>query len=255
MTRLDVPSASGMSVAKRKSTVGNPLGSDMIYRVPSLPLAVIDSGRPESSQAIPTGQASRFLDLLIQSIDTARISRFSASKGGPPAFLRDVGFPLIEARPPGNDLKEEGFRFVFVHEGSDYVSRDGGNESSKFGILQTTANRYGFRGSVGDMLRQDAEAIYEKIWEESGAANLPRELALVHFDTYVNSPAAAKKMLRSSDGSPEVYLDLRSQRYKRLSHMKPERYGKYVRGWMNRIENLRSLIAEDSHRPSTRVPT
>src|SRR5208283_1958475 len=98
-----------------------------------------------------------------------------------------------------------------------------------------TANRYGYMGSVKDMSRADAEAIYKKMWEESGAQNLPPGLALVHFDTYVNSPAAAKKMLRASGGDVNTYLRLRSQRYTRLSELKPERYAKYMKGWMKRV--------------------
>ncbi len=228
----------------------------MIYRVSPLPFALIDSSGQESSQAIPSGQTSRFLDLLVQAIAVAGVSRPSVTKGGPSSFpAGQASFPLLEARIQRKDLKSEVFRFVFDQEGSGYVSRDGGSESSRYGILQATASRYGYPGSVRNMSRQEAEEIYEKIWQESGAENLPRDLAFVHFDTYVNSPAAANTMLKVSGGSPEAYIELRAQRYRRLSHMKPERYEKYVKGWMNRIANLKSLVAENRHASSARAST
>ena len=114
-------------------------------------------------------------------------------------------------------------RFVLKQEGSTYVSRDGGKESSKYGVLQSTARGYGFKGSIKDLTQPEAEAIYEKMWKESGAAKLPRDLALVHFDTYINSPAAARRMLKACGGDTENYLDLRAQRYAHLAVDKSRR--------------------------------
>ena len=88
------------------------------------------------------------------------------------------------------------------------------------------------------------------MWKESGAEKLPRDLAIVHFDTYINSPAAARKMLKASGGDTEAYLDLRAQRYMRLAARSPEKYGKYAKGWMNRVERLRSLVAQSDETPS-----
>src|SRR5271169_1352909 len=82
---------------------------------------------------------------------------------------------------------------VLKHEGSAYVQKDG-SESSRFGILQSTAREFGYKGNVKNMSRAQAGAIYKKIWDKSGAASLSYPLSLVHFDTYVNSPAAAMKL-------------------------------------------------------------
>jgi lysozyme family protein len=140
---------------------------------------------------------------------------------------------------------KEAIQMVFRHEGSGYVSKDGGRESSRFGILQGTAERYGYQGSVKNMSRAQAEIIYEKIWAESGAEELPRSLALVHFDTYMNSPAAAKKILKASGGDVDTYIQMRSQRYGRLAKARPELYARYLKGWMNRINNLRNMVAQN----------
>jgi lysozyme family protein len=137
----------------------------------------------------------------------------------------------------------EALRFVLEHEGSGYVANDAGKESSKYGILQATAARYGYNGDMRSMSRTQAEAIYRKIWDESGSRNLPAGLALVHFDTYMNSPQAAKKMLQASGGDTDTYLRLRTQRYTRLCQLKPARYAQYMKGWMRRIHDLRAAAA------------
>ena len=60
----------------------------------------------------------------------------------------------------------------------------------------------------------------------------------------MNSPGAAKKLLEKSGGNIDTYLQLREKRYKRLAELRPERYGKYLKGWTNRINNLRATVNE-----------
>jgi len=139
---------------------------------------------------------------------------------------------------------QEGLKFVLEREGSKHVREDGGRESSKYGILQTTARECGYKGNIKDLTKADAEAIYRKIWNKSGAESLPFPLSTVHFDTYVNSPAAAEKILTKSQLNIDVYLRLREDRYARLAEIRPEQYGKYLKGWNNRIKNLRSMVAQ-----------
>ncbi|MFO0753772.1 MAG: glycosyl hydrolase 108 family protein [Thermodesulfovibrionales bacterium] len=150
----------------------------------------------------------------------------------------------------------ESLEVVLAHEGSAYVQRDGGSESSRFGILQSTARHYGYGGDIRDLTREGAEAIYRKIWDRSGAASLPSPLSVVHFDTYVNSPAAARKLLEKSGGDAEVYLGMRAKRYRRLAALRPQRYGRYLKGWLNRIASLRELTASRAalHSPGQAVP-
>lgn len=133
---------------------------------------------------------------------------------------------------------------ILTHEGSSYVRRDGGEESSKYGILQATANKHGYRGPVKNLSRSEAIAIYQKIWKESGAEKLPYPLSLVHFDTYVNSPAAATRLLKTTGGDVDTYLKERADRYTRLATLKPARFGKYLAGWMNRIKSLETMVKQ-----------
>ncbi|HIJ60988.1 MAG TPA: hypothetical protein HPP56_10335 [Nitrospirae bacterium] len=154
---------------------------------------------------------------------------------------------LINQQPISNtpkDYYKDIIQIVFKHEGKSLVKDDGGRESSKFGILASTAKQFGFEGELSQMNKADAEKIYKKLWDKSGAGNLPYPLSLIHFDTYVNSPSAAKRLLEKSQGDIYNYLDMREQRYKRLAELRPERFSKYLKGWTNRINNLRAIASE-----------
>lgn len=228
----------------------------MIYRIPPLPFSIADGDRSGNAPAVTAVQGIDFLNLLVQTMAeiSGKAGSLMADPGPTPPPVHLAKAEPADAGADGNSMKEI-FRFVFQQEGSGYVAQDGGKESSRYGILQATANRYGYHGNVKNMSRPEAEAIYEKIWQESGSRDLPRDLALVHFDTYVNSPAAAKKMLKSSEGDTAAYLDLRSQRYLRLSTLRPESYAKYMKGWMNRVQNLRTLTAGNMNASSARAST
>lgn len=156
-------------------------------------------------------------------------------------------FPFNNEIPEADVKFNDALKFVMEREGSKTVKEDGGSESSKYGILQSTAREYGYRGNIKDITKADAEAIYRKLWEKSGAESLPLPLSTVHFDTYFNSPAAAEKILAKSQGNTDVYLRLREQRYARLAEIRPEQYGKYLKGWNNRIKNLRIMVAQHKY--------
>jgi hypothetical protein len=219
----------------------------------SLLLQAADADDNSTESAAPD-PASAFFGVLMEHVALlAQSSPKQPATGplSPQAPNASAGPPGTAGGTDGRAPMKKAFRFVLEHEGSGYVTADAGKESSRYGLLQTTAARYGYRGDVRSISRVDAEAIYRRMWEESGAPRLPAPLALIHFDTYMNSPQAAKKMLQSSGGSVGAYLRLRARRYARLSALKPERYARYMKGWMKRIEDLRVAAAQAG--PSIRV--
>lgn len=130
--------------------------------------------------------------------------------------------------------------FVLKHEGEALVRRDGiKKESSKYGILQSTAEAFGYKGDIRYLTKEQAKDIYKKIWERSKAYTLPYPLNIIYFDTYVNSPNMAKKILEKSNGDIEKFLNMREQRYIKLAEKRPEIFGMYLKGWKNRVNNLR----------------
>jgi hypothetical protein len=171
--------------------------------------------------------------------------------------LEGINVPSIgySSNPPSiiaqseieDELKfRECLKFVLGQEGSKYVADDGGKESSRYGILQSTARAFGYKGDLKKISKTEVEGIYKKIWNKSGAGSLPYPMSLVHFDTYVNSPASARRLLKKSGGNLEVYLKSREQRYTRIAEARPDTYGKYLKGWKSRINSLKNVVAECS---------
>ncbi|MCX8022139.1 MAG: hypothetical protein N2745_05135 [Syntrophorhabdaceae bacterium] len=151
---------------------------------------------------------------------------------------------------PASSLEDDAkfelsLKTVLLHEGNEAVREANGKEISKFGITESTAKAYGFRGNLEELTKEGAIEIYRKIWFKSGAQSLPYPLSVIHFDTYVNSPAMAKKLLLKSNGDVNLYLNLRIGRYKKLAQLRPERYGRYLKGWINRVKNLQSIASNN----------
>ncbi len=191
--------------------------------------------RRNLQRAAAQSQGVSFDKILAQSLEGVAVQK----------AIPQNNLPVMSRLEVEDEIKfRECFNFVLKQEGSRHVVEDGGKESSRYGVLQSTAKTYGYKGDVKNISKSEVEAIYRKIWDKSGARDLPLPLSLVHFDTYVNSPASAKKLLAKSDGDLEVYLKSREQRYTRLAEVRPETYSKYLKGWKNRINSLKSAVAE-----------
>lgn len=189
--------------------------------------------KPENFTVNP--QASGFEQVLLQLINDR------------PAGFNTAASPVnvAEVRPPDEETRfRKCLDFVLKKEGNRLVKEDTGKGASRYGILQSTARAFGYRGNIKNITMDQVEAIYRKIWDRSGAGSLPYPLCIVHFDTYVNSPAAAQKILQRSGGDIDSYLDMREKRYIRLATGKPQVYAKYLKGWRNRVDSLRTVVAQ-----------
>jgi hypothetical protein len=181
-------------------------------------------------------QDTSFQQVLARSIETAPVKTLTYKTDMAPAFSHAEIEDQLKFR--------ECLKFVLIQEGEKYVADDGGKESSKFGMLQSTAKSLGYKGDVRNLSRVEAEGLYKKIWDKSEAKSLPYPMCLVHFDTFVNSPGAARKLLKNSGGNLEGYLKSREQRYTRLAGARPATFGKYLKGWKSRIHSLQNAVAE-----------
>lgn len=189
--------------------------------------------RPENFTVNP--QVSGFGDVLMQLVNSRPPDLSQAQS---PAGTGQTALPDSETR------FRKCLEFVLQKEGSRLVTEDAGRGASRYGILQSTARAFGYRGSIKNITMDQVRSIYRKIWDKSGAGSLPYPLSVVHFDTYVNSPAAAQRILQKSGGDIDTYLDMRERRYVRLATGKPQVYAKYLKGWKNRVDSLRTVVAQ-----------
>ena len=199
-------------------------------------LQYLQNGRKKADNFIVNPSAG-FEDVLLRTLANSRAAEFSSAQTG--AGIDPLGKAHDEETKFRTCLE-----FVLEKEGSRLVKEDGERGTSRYGILQSTARALGYKGSVKNITREQVEGIYRKIWDKSGASSLPFPLCVVHFDTYVNSPAAAQKFLRRSQGNIDSYLGMREQRYVKLATAKPQVYAKYLKGWKNRINSLRTVVTQ-----------
>jgi hypothetical protein len=197
---------------------------------------------PGASQGANTTTAFSSLSMPSLKIEFPPIVGSLVNKETLVAGDKEQGIAESRETASAEDKFQKAFSIVMKHEGSKLVRKDGERGSSKYGVLETTARHYGYKGKIENISKEAVEAIYRKIWDESGAADLPESLAIVHFDTYVNSPAAARKMLAASKGEIGTYLASRTRRYERLAAAKPEVFARYLKGWKNRIANLKVAV-------------
>jgi muramidase (phage lysozyme) len=158
---------------------------------------------------------------------------------------------------------DQALQFVLQWEGG-YVNHpsDPGGATNR-GITQRTYDAYRARRGLPS---QDVRYIpdeevrdiyYNDYWIASGANNLPPPLDIVHFDTAVHSgPGQAQRFLQQvTDTEPcsraERYLQLREE-YLRKIVSKNSRLQVFMRGWMNRLNSLRTQV---QNHPRCRQPS
>jgi lysozyme family protein len=210
----------------------------------SLKINAADSKITASQEDARPAAANRSKKTVFDKMLNSSIQEISSR---PMTFRKTLFDPNIQLIP-SYSTTDAGFRgslaLVMRHEGTSYVKNDAMRGPSRMGILQSTAREFGFKGDIRDITPAQSEAIYKKIWDRSGAAGLPYPLSAIHFDTYVNSPAAARKILIQSGGNVNTYIALREQRYARLAELRPARFARYLDGWMNRISSLKNVACQ-----------
>lgn len=166
------------------------------------------------------------------------------------------------------------FHKVLGHEGGFANHRYDRGGRTNYGVTQKTYDE--FCRSVGretcdvrDIAMDEVELIYFRYWRDAGCDRLPEPLDLFVFDCAINSgvPRAIKLLQRAlgvnDDGIwgprtnyalevhighdrihelANAYLDERLGWYDEIIERDPKQ-SVFAKGWVNRVENLRTEIA------------
>jgi len=102
-----------------------------------------------------------------------------------------------------------------------------------------------------ERVKQDPEyraGIYrERYWNPVVTENMDPKMKHVAFDTAVNlGVGRTNQLLQQAGDDPAKLLQLRQQHYDRLIQNDPETYGKYGKGWMNRLAGLSQDIGSEA---------
>jgi len=127
------------------------------------------------------------------------------------------------------------------------VPGDKGGETNK-GITKAVYDDYRKKNSlpiqsVKNISDKEVHDIYYKqYWLAAGCDKLSDKLAIVVFDFSVNSGTSRAKRYLTLTQDPNKYLDLRAGFFKKIVQNNPSQK-KFLKGWLNRVENLRKIIA------------
>lgn len=125
--------------------------------------------------------------------------------------------------------------FVLAHEGGYVNDPDDSGGETKFGISKKSYPKL----DIKNMTVELAKAIYRRdFWLANSCDMLKWPLNLVVFDTAVNLGSGRARAYLSITNNPEAFLALRVKHYRDLVQRRP-RKKKFLRGWMNRIADLR----------------
>lgn len=132
--------------------------------------------------------------------------------------------------------------FIFKWEGDKYVASDGAsNAPAKFGINQ----KYHPNIDVSKLTKEGAAAIYKtEYWDKIGGSDLPPRMATVAMNVAVMSGVGvAKQYIEQSNGDPMKVIELHRQQLNRLAQNPNRNDAQYLKGWMNRLDDLTAQVS------------
>lgn len=120
-------------------------------------------------------------------------------------------------------------------DGRGTVTYDTGG-MTKYGI----SKKWNEDVDVENLTKEQAKKILkERYWDAANIDMLPDNMKLLVFDAAVNQgPETALTMAAMSGNDPEKFIGLRRSRYEQLAANNPDTYGKYLKGWNNRLDKL-----------------
>lgn len=124
-----------------------------------------------------------------------------------------------------------------------YVANDAGKGETNRGINKTANPDV----DVKNLTREQAVALYkERYWNGIGADSLPANIRAIAFDAAVNQGVStANRLVAAAGGDPEKLIELRRAEYQKLIERNPEKFGKYEKSWMSRLDQLSANLKGD----------
>lgn len=211
--------------------------------------AIVDGIGPE--RLTPDEKAA--IHVLTRELDIKEVSPFVPSPEGDKAHGTRLATALahLEADLPVPDMRSRLNSSTTLSRPAviDWVIdvQEGGSTRV---VDSGGVTRYGISAdanpdvNVESLGRDGARRIYkERYWDALDLDVVEPRLAAVAFDASVNhGPAKAREMMVEAEGDVSRLLELRREEYARLVAADPEKYGRYEKGWENRLAKLEEKI-------------
>lgn len=138
---------------------------------------------------------------------------------------------------PLNNLFDLCIPYILQYEGGYVFDKTDKGGETNYGISKRAYPLVDIKA----LTKQGAIDIYRRdYWIKSGSDSLDWPLCLVHFDTAVNMGVIRSKQFLEKSNNVDEYLAVRMQYYKDIITKNPSQI-KYLKGWTNRLESLRTV--------------
>ncbi len=128
--------------------------------------------------------------------------------------------------------------FIFKWEGGYVNDVDDPGGETNFGISKHSYPNV----DIKNLTKQAAQAIYQRdYWNAIGGDTLDPSLACAALDCAVNMGVSRAKQFLNETKDWRQFIQLRKDYYTNLVKQKPA-LGKYLNGWLNRVNDLVKFI-------------
>ena len=146
--------------------------------------------------------------------------------------------PLASSTPSVFDWADA---FTAREEGGK-TNNDGTGHAAAYGIDQSAHPDINVQSLSPEQAKEIRRQYWTAIDGDAVAQQNPR-LALAAYDTAIMAgPSRAKEFLQQSQGSPEAFMQLRSNFLQGLVKSDPQRYGAVAQGWASRDARLGQML-------------
>lgn len=215
-------------------------------------------------QTVMNGWYSERVEKAVRKTDVSEFKMAGRSAGGKPVTQQQPG----DSQESGGEMTQGvkgSFDFIIPH----ILKVEGKiGEESAYGIdknafpkaFETAVTITEEKGE--DAAINYAKSFYKKeFWDKKGMDSVPAETRDIAFDTTINHSekfsnyvvAAAKH-----GASRDDLLNLRKAEYERLAREAPDKYGKYLKGWLNRLNSFKPGVqfgtAEEEEMAAAKAP-
>ena len=148
-----------------------------------------------------------------------------------------------------NDLFKKALLFVLKWEGGFVDNKDDKGGATNYGITQYTYSSWLKskkmpQKDVRHITRDEVEQIYyQNYWLKTGCDKMSPKFALLAFDTAVNMGVSRVKefMIAAQWKYPEKFIAAREAKYKEFAKYDNQKI--FLKGWLNRLDDLKKLIS------------
>lgn len=219
------------------------------------------TAQDERAERAQAGQHARNLIEALRyggSVDPAELRQVAAASGDPGLVAQADWALTVGMTPPGGsggggiyagDVSAAGGFDAWA--GFFIQWETGGGATPQVIDSNGTVSRWGINQAanpdldVSNLSRAAATArLRSHYWNAIGGDRLPPALAFVAADAAaVAGPERANGWISESGGDVGRFTALQEAHYRRLATENPERFGQYLEGWLNRLDDARSAAA------------